>query len=187
MGRLLAADFQAILQRHAAYRPQVYVETGTRYATQMLIAAPFFTTLHGIELHEYNYAKSVCALKDVSHAMMYHGDSRQVLPQIFAQIREPIMIVFDAHFVKQRPALPKTAFPLWEELGLLRERKYRDIALIDDTHTFGKTRPDMQPPGTIGWESVTVDSLLAFFAGRVLDSRLIGGGYCLWLTEGTHA
>lgn len=190
MGRLAAADFETILKRcHPDTEPEVYIETGTRYGVQLSIAAQEFRHCYGIELDSYCYQRSRDATALLPHVEMRQGDSRQVLPRLCTLLRVPVFFLLDAHYNRQNPPIPKTEFPLWDELTIIRARGQADIVVVDDSHTFGRERPTLKyTPDAVEWEGVTRETLRGFFGTeRIAETADVGGGYVMWLRGVNHA
>jgi len=163
--------------------PKVFFGTGTKEGvTTAIVAAKakFVTQIYTVELSEALYRKaSGKEFKNKDKVTFIHGDSRDVTPKYTRSIREPVFWYLDAHYciTKDREAAPNS-FPLWGELEAVRDRGIAgDMVWIDDTHTFGKARPDLQQP----WEDVTDKSILKFMGRSVRKSEMIGKGFVLWL------
>lgn len=174
MGHLTKEHFDAILRR-AQERPYVYIETGCNRGDQLVIAAPLFREVFGIELDE-RYALE--AVNRVPSAEIIVRDTREVLPVLLNKLsNEPVFIVLDAHYCALNPPIQKSPFPLWDELILLRARKQPDIIVIDDVHTFGKVRNDLRYGAAPEWEGVTAAALSSFLSA---PGEVIGDGYVVW-------
>lgn len=159
MGYLTKEQVNFILEQARGARPRVYVETGTYHGQQLAVAAPLFARAIGVELNP-EFVKA--SARAAPSAELICGDTREVLPRLARDIKEPALFYLDAHFCKTKPPISPSPFPLWDELIVLRARGYPDIVLVDDVHTFGKKRPELNYRGAPDWEGVTEASISSF-------------------------
>lgn len=182
MGRLSTVEIRQVLKRHPEYVCPVYIETGLMNGVQLLQAAPCFETVHGIELDKHWF--EVCKVKtsDLPHVTVHQGDTREILPQLLERYGGTSCFLYlDAHFCKSDPPLQKSEFPLWKELEYIKARTVKDIILVDDVHTFGWKRIDVQfKEGAVEWESVTKGSILQHFGKTIQDSMIVKDSFVLW-------
>lgn len=182
MPRIDAKNLERVLARHPEFVCPVYIETGLHEGKRLVMSAPFFVRVHGIELDPHWH--SVCAEKTRSekHVTVHLGDTRELLPEVLAQYPDtPCFVHLDAHFCQTDPPIQKSEFPLWDELRLLRNRRVRDIVSVDDVHNFGKARDDLRyTSDAVEWEGVTTENILEFFGDQVYDSRTVKDGFLIW-------
>jgi len=178
VGHLNVSDLAFVLAR-AKIAPQVYIETGCNRGDQLIVAAEVkqFRRVVGIEL-DGQYA--AMATSRVARAEVKHGDTSVLLPELMESISEPVFIVLDAHYCALNPPIQKSPFPLWDELSIFRERakRYADIVVVDDVHTFGKAREDLRFGKQPEWETVTAASISAYLGAPGYE---IGDGYVVHL------
>jgi len=182
MARIDAKNLERVLNRHLGFRPQVYIETGLHEGIRLMICAPYFERVHGIELDAHWHQVCTRKAEGLGHVTVHHGDTRALLPEVLAQLPDtPVFVHLDAHFCQTDPPIQKSEFPLWDELALLRDRNVRDIVSVNDVHTFGKSREDLRfAPDAVEWEGVTSPNILDFFAGQVYDSATVKDGFLVW-------
>jgi len=184
MGRLLGQHITWIRSIHPEYDCKVYVETGLLNGDQLSLSSPYFEVAHGIELNNYYYEITKARMAPAAHVRVHRGDSRILLPEILEPYADQTCFFYlDAHYFLPivHKAVPKTEFPLWTELDIIRKRKVRDIIVIDDADLFGKDRPDLKFSETSkDWESVTGRTLLDFFGNQAQDSLTVRDTFVLW-------
>ena len=163
-----------VVKQHT-FRPEIYIETGTRTGTNLLKAAMFpFRAIESIELNDYYFSLAVENCKGDPRINLVHGDSAIELPKILKKYDEPVMVFLDAHYYDD-PNLTKSRFPLWDELAALKERDYEDLIVVDDIRVFGTERYDL---GT-DWINVTYENLISFFKGKLKFAEPIGDTFVM--------
>lgn len=180
MGRLSAEQINGILARSKGARPQVWVETGCADGKQLVVAAPLFSRVFGVELDAHHAEAANKAVSAAPHVVVIHGDTQKELPKLAARMNEPVLFYLDAHYCAMKPPIRKSPFPLWDELILLRQRPFADIVIVDDVHTFGKRRDDLRYKDAPEWEGVTGASLSSFLG---VPGETIGDGWVMWLPD----
>jgi hypothetical protein len=179
---------------------EVAIETGLFRGATASICAPLFREYHGIEINPGHISLCRRQLGEMGIDIVYHeGDTRRVLPEVLLAIREPALIMLDAHysFVAKGKLFADEAdtvhgpegadFPLLEELRAISKRPYADIVLVDDTSLFGKNVPVLRAPDVTGkpgdtlpqWESMThakVEQTL----GRIVSRQDWKGATIYW-------
>lgn len=181
MGHLTKENLEHILaKRTTALRPRVFVETGLYRGDQLLVAVEsgLFDVVLGIELFQEFVAH--CRAR-VPGAVIIQGDSATELPSMAQKVSEPVFWCLDAHYCETKPPIPRSKFPLWDELIALRARPRRgDIVVVDDVHTFGKRREDLRFQSSVPeWEGITPGALCSFFGCP--EGEVIGDGYVMYL------
>ena len=163
--------------------PRVFFETGTKEGETTAVVAEkakrvekIYTVELSTGMHEKAKARE---FKNKEKVEFILGDSKDVLPKYTKSIECPVFWYLDAHYCIDKDGVAAAdSFPLWEELEAVRDRAVDgDMIWVDDTHTFGKDRPDLNQP----WEGVTTETILEFLGNRVKDSSLIKKGFVLWL------
>lgn len=160
---------------------QVAIETGIFRGQSALDLAGLFREWHAIEIEPgyIELSRRRWAEAGVSNVSTYPGDTRDLLPLLLAKIKEPAVIMLDAHYsaVKRpcfygEPAMQHRQgadFPLYAELQALAERPYADLILIDDWALAGREAPRVRAPGDRSeqWESLTPEKVCTRL-GRVV-------------------
>lgn len=180
MGRQAPNTLKKIIAQHE-HKIKIYVETGTLYGQQILYGADIFDTVYGIELDEYNFNKTKQNTSHKSNVTIIHGNTTNELPKLSSSLNEPCLFYLDAHYCILPMKINKSKFPLYEELQIIKNRKYSDIVIVDDVHTFGKNRDELRYKDEKEWENVTINKILLFMGERVKKSKIIGDGFVLWL------
>lgn len=172
MGHITAKMFEALRPL-----PRFYVETGCNVGNQLAVAAPFFEQCFGIELEERFAKEAKRRFEGVKNVAVWQGDTKEHLP-VFVGRNASHFFLLDAHYTKFDPPIPKSPFPLWDELCLLRRRpaRHADVIVVDDVHTFGKRRDDLRYGDAPEWEGVTCDVLSSFFG---VSGEVVGDGYVI--------
>lgn len=164
------------------YDCKVYIETGLKSGDQLALSAHHFQVAHGIELNDHFYEVTKARLAPLAHVHVHHGDSRALLNGILEPYaNQSCFFYLDAHYCPTNPPIPKTEFPLWAELEIIRKRNTKDIIVIDDADIFGQCRPNLKFSETsVDWEGVTKESIIAFFGSRAQDNLTIRDTFVLW-------
>ena len=191
-GRILPSQIRKICHKHHSKKEvKIFIETGTWFGKQSFFAkeAKVFDKIYGIELD-----KHWCEVTKQKNpeGIIIHGDTRVELPKLLDMYpTQPLFIYLDAHWTRKaaegsltNPPTPKTEFPLWDELELIKKRNINDIVAIDDVPMFGQTtKKGKFTPESIDWENVTKHNLLDFFGKRVLDKHTYRDGFVIWLNQ----
>lgn len=173
MGRLTETEIKKIAPNY-----KTAVETGLWKGEQLEVIAKCFEKIYGIEL-DAHYAE--ISRKRVPSAIIYCGDTTQLLPIVSEQMKDPSVFFLDAHYCKLDPPIAKSKFPLWEELRIISERNLADIVVVDDVHTFGKKRDDLLfQQGDKEWEYVTPENILDYLP-NVNKSEIYKDSFIVWL------
>lgn len=167
-----------VLRQHT-FRPEVYIETGTRTGSNLLNAANYpFRVLESIELNPSYFATAVDNCKNEPRIILTQGDSAVELPRVLAKYNEPVMCFLDAHYY-DNPNITRFNFPLWDELQAIKNRDYEDLIVVDDLKVFGIERYDL---GT-DWVNVSQQSLTDFFEGKLKFAGAIGDTFVMSKTK----
>jgi len=182
MGRLTEQQLQYIIQKHN-HSPCLLIETGTCEGGFTLVASKVFPNVISIELNEvyYNMAKGNC--KDIENIKLIHGNSVDELASLVKKYKKAAMFYLDAHYFNNNnaevPLIPKSKFPLWDELKIITKRKAADIIIVDDVHTFERERPELRYEGEADWETVSTTTILSAI-GLYKDCEIIGDAFVIW-------
>jgi len=98
----------------------------------LIICANCFDIVNGIEMNAYYAKVSRNKTDKLNNVVVHHGDTHEVLPYMLSKYNEPVFVLLDAHYCEVDPPLKKSKFPLWEELGYLKNRPHPDIISVDD-------------------------------------------------------
>jgi hypothetical protein len=130
----------------------IFIETGTFKGETAAWAAQIFSRVITIEGLEENYLESKRNLAHLNHVECFHGDSRDVLPQVLEQIGgKPALFWLDAHWMPG--AFGKSAeCPIFDELKYIRKTSPDHIILIDDARYF--LAPPPQPHEASDWPTI---------------------------------
>jgi hypothetical protein len=143
-----------------------YIETGTYLGDGIRGVLGHYETIHSIELSEKWFNHNVEQFKNNQEVKVHHGDSKKILPELLANIHEPVTIFLDAHYSGSFTEFGEEETPLLKELEILRERKYDDIIIIDDCRLLGKKgtcgvkNHPIYPTMQYDWTDVTEDKIL---------------------------
>ena len=143
--------------------PKVFVETGTfRGATIERINA-LFSVIHTFELNRELWEMAAEKFQPQQNIYCHLENSVEGLEQLSPNIKEPIVFWLDAHYSGQGTTFGSEETPLLKELGLICQRKYKDIIIIDDMNCFGVKAEfpgdGMYKPFVYDWRSTTVKNI----------------------------
>lgn len=150
MGFLLSINIRMTVLTPKLYdsittpRTRQYIETGTYVGDGIQRVLGLYERIHSIELAE-KYALEA-AIKFAQHpeVVVYHGNSKDVLPLLLDTILEPVTIFLDGHYSGGETAIGDeivdgySSAPLLAEIEIIMRRPYDDIIIIDDTRMFGR-------------------------------------------------
>jgi len=172
VARFLLKALQAITQRHPP-APETFVETGTWIGNTTRLAREHFKTVHTIELSQDLYDAHSPGLTALG-VQCHHGDTRDVLPRLAAQLKGPVFWFLDAHATDQCAGAVSGPLPLFDELQVLAQRQERDVVVVDDVHCFIthraaalKERPQRAVAFKANpeWNLVSLAKIASFFPG----------------------
>ncbi len=172
---LTGAEMLRILLHHYQLtkgNPEIFIETGTLKAQNVVRLAPWFQRAYSIELSEdlWRAAREKYGVSTEGGIYFLLGDSAELLPELLKRIRKPVVLYLDAHYCEGR-GTAGSEFPLWAELDAAARHPYADLVIVDDVHNFGKKRPDLAVHESgRGWEHVTRESVLEALGDRVIKS-----------------
>lgn len=173
MGRLTISQIKQI---HQGIDYSKAIETGTYRGEQLKTLTEVYDTVVGIELNAH-YAQ--VSRNTAPKANVITGNTLTWLPFFCSAWKEPVVFYLDAHYCKVNPPIPKSEFPLWDELQMIAKRPYADIVIVDDVHTFGKVRDDLKfKPDAKEWESVTPENVMEYFPK--CKSKIIDDSFVIW-------
>jgi hypothetical protein len=144
-----------------------YIETGCYLGDGIKNVVNNYENIHSIELSEKWYQYNVEQFEKNNNVKMYLGDSKKILPELLANIDEPITIYLDAHYSGGTTSFGDEETPLLFELEILKNRKYDDIIIIDDCRLSGKTglcgagvHHPVYPTMTYDWTNITENNII---------------------------
>lgn len=113
-------------------KADIFIETGTYMGGTSKWASGQFKEVHTIELSESLYNQVKDELLAEGNITPHLGDSRNVLPEILANIKRNIVFWLDGHYSAGVTAGKDDPCPLLKELEIILSRVNDDIILIDD-------------------------------------------------------
>lgn len=117
------------------YLTEVFIETGSGGGEGIMAALKAqFKKIHSIELSDACYARCVERFGHRKRRVkLYHGDSRQILPQILSEINERCTFWIDAHYCGWPTAGEGDSIPIMDELKTIAKHHIKNhTILIDD-------------------------------------------------------
>lgn len=129
--------FKRIYLRRLAkkYKLKVFVETGTYRGETINALKNSFDSLYSIELSTELYNKARAKFSRYPRIKIYNGDSKNILPQIVAQLKVPTLFWLDAHYSGGVTAFSEN--PIIDEITTIIQAKKEDVIVIDDLRLFG--------------------------------------------------
>jgi len=183
MGHIIQDNLRKILNKNEGYENiNIFVETGTFKGEQTEIASFVFGKVYGIELNDHWYNVTKERNRSYEYVEIIKGDTAIELPKLLEKYKDtPLFIYLDAHFCKTKPPIPKSEFPLWKELEVIKNRDVNDIIAVDDVHTFGVKRNRLKIDKNIReWEDVTTKTILNFLGNVVIDNEILNDSLIIW-------
>jgi len=117
----------------------IFIETGTSVGGGVLMALlSGFQEVHSMEIVEekYEIAKEMVGRK-TKGVHLYLGDSSELLPNILAEIKEPVLFWLDAHSSEEKATVK---WPILNELSIIAAHPIKThTILIDDVRCFGSS------------------------------------------------
>lgn len=125
----------------ARYGTRVFVETGTYQGEMIAAQEARFDRLLSVELDPNLHAAATRRFRRRPKVELYQGDSATRLPEMLATANEPALFWLDAHYSRNLIATAKgeVETPISAELGIILERPFADVVLIDDADEFDGT------------------------------------------------
>lgn len=180
MGRLTREQLKDII---GDSKINTLIETGTCEGGFAIIAASVFNKVITIELNSYYYERAKKELQFIDNVELINGNSIDVLKNILPKQKRPLVFYLDAHFFNpdnsESPLIPRSEFPLFKELELIKTRNKKDIVIIDDVHTFGRERPELRYKNQPDWELVNTESILNSI-GTYTKYDVIDDAFIIW-------
>jgi hypothetical protein len=151
-----------------------YIETGCYHGNGVQSVVDQYEQVHSIELSEKWFKHCEERFKDNPKVRIHFGNSKYVLPELLADINEPVTVYLDGHFSAGETAIGEelvdgvSSAPLLTELEILQARPYDDIIVIDDCRMLGKrdwinkgAKGGLWPEYEFDWTAITEDSIRA--------------------------
>ena len=150
-------------------RTDTIIETGTGHGDLACLLRNVFNRVVTIELSASFVEVRKRLYGTLPKVQTLVGDSRECLPALARDIREPAVWYLDAHYCHLRslPADGDDDVPLMEELAIISARPQADAVIVDDVHAFNRVRTRGHPGG--GWTGVSTASIIKRL-GRVRAS-----------------
>ena len=126
------------------YNIKVLVETGTFLGDTVEFFKSTFEKVISIELADKLAADAQKRFEHDSNVTIIHGDSGEVLKEILADMKEPVLLWLDGHYSSEffigdvfvKTAKGKKETPVEEELRLIFASGINHVILIDDARLF---------------------------------------------------
>jgi hypothetical protein len=115
----------------------IFIETGTFRGGTAKWASTEFRMVHTIELSDSLYLSIKDELLSKGNIIPYHGNSRDILPEILKKYTQNIFFWLDGHYSAGDTAGKDDPCPLLQELDIILARDNNDIILIDDARLMG--------------------------------------------------
>lgn len=120
------------------YKLSIFIETGTLMGDTTIVVARTGAICYTIELSEKYYNLSKKKLKKFKNVHIFHGNSRDILPNILTNLNQPALFYLDAHFSGNDTANSQN--PIYDELNFILSHKInKHVILIDDARLFNGT------------------------------------------------
>ena len=133
-----AIKARAVISHGRTHNIRVMVETGTCLGEMARKCSRHFVHIWTIELSETLAAEATKRLWSHPNVHVLCGESSELLPQLLADIREPVIFWLDAHYSGGVTAKGASECPLERELQIISEHARQDhILLIDDVRLMG--------------------------------------------------
>jgi len=113
-----------------------FVETGTFKGVTAAWAANYFESVFTIENSKMYFEESINSYKHLNNIEFLFGDSRDVLKNVVAKIREPAIFWLDAHWCSMDSYGANDQCPIIEEINLIRSTGIKHCIFIDDARLF---------------------------------------------------
>lgn len=163
------------------------IESGTfeGATTRLLADSGYFELVHSVELSSQRWKKA-CDVIRHPKIHLHYGSSAIWVP-VFARVyRDRALFWYlDAHWLATKhgsagswdlPVAGRDQFPLWKEIGAIKQRRLADVVVVDDVHAFG--RKDSEDSV---WQDVSKGSLDQALEDRLDRSEIVGDQYVAWL------
>lgn len=129
---------RGMLQRiQKLYQCKYFVETGTYMGETPLKLHAQFDRLWTIELDDNLFNRAVQTLSPYPNITCVHGDSKDRLAEIVAQIDSPCLFWLDGHYSGGITALGEIQAPLVQEIQIIGKSPIKNhVIAIDDISDF---------------------------------------------------
>jgi len=144
-----------------------YLETGCFKGKNLeqVVAFGYHQEYHSIELSKKWYQYNKDRFSSHKNVFLHHGDSKSLIPKLWANLPSPKTIFLDAHYSGPDTELGEEETPLLEELRVLKLLGIDDesIIIIDDTRLLGN-RGELQGGGDYApffsdWSDITFEAI----------------------------
>lgn len=122
------------LDQWKKYKGRVLIETGTLTGQAIRDAlAAGFEEVRSVELSPHWYTHCVELFHADPRVKLYHGLSEEMLPEMIADIAEPVTFWLDGHYSGEGTAQGPCDFPILHELSIIGHHPVKThTILIDD-------------------------------------------------------
>lgn len=113
-----------------------FIETGTYMGNTIFAVKDIFRYIYSIELSKkiFNLVKN--RFSSYNNIKILNGDSADILSEIIPNIDGPTLFWLDAHYSSGATAKGIKYTPIFEELSIIFNAKYKHIILIDAMKDF---------------------------------------------------
>jgi hypothetical protein len=119
------------------YGINTLVETGTYFGDMVWAAKKYFKIIFSIEIDEALYDLAKKRFRKFKHVSILHGDSGEVLNDVFLRIMPPSLFWLDAHYSGGITSKGAVETPIYQELqNILAQPGQGYFILIDDARCF---------------------------------------------------
>ncbi|MGK7922408.1 MAG: FkbM family methyltransferase [Trichodesmium sp.] len=141
------------IQLKNKYNLQVFVETGTHYASTALWAAKHFNKVITVEFSKKIYDEVLKKHSQVKNIEFLFGHSKEQIQSIVPKLKEPALFWLDAHWSGSVTYGKGDECPLLEELQTINNSEFDHFILIDDARLF--ISPPPLPHQIDQWPDIT--------------------------------
>lgn len=128
------------------------VETGTHRGTSTRLLARRFPQVVTIEADATLAHEAAIGLADLGGVRVVHGDSRDVLPGLVADLTRPALFWLDGHFCGSGTYGRDRQCPVLAEIATIIASPVPHVVLIDDARLF--LAPPPRPLDPLQWPSI---------------------------------
>lgn len=147
----------------------VFIETGTFKGATAAWASRHFERVITIENSREYFDEAAKSYQHLRNIEFLQGDSRVLLSQVMASIREPAILWLDAHWCGMRSYGSSDQCPLIEELNCVHASGVQHHIFIDDARLF--LSPPPLPNRAEQWP--TIDQICAATTGASAAASVV--------------
>jgi hypothetical protein len=113
-----------------------FIETGTYKARTSLWASEIFKNVITIEASKIIYNDNLRKYQDNHNISFLFGNSKDKLPGVITQLKQPAIFWLDAHFCGGMTFSENNKCPLLDEIHIINQSSNENVILIDDARFF---------------------------------------------------